>query len=132
MKINRKFIRKVKRLFNLYNIAILACIIIILISLFIIFRPNLGKIGSTADSNIELVDTEIRGEDEITEEQARKVAVKKFKKLGEKKVKQEDLNVKKILRSQEEYYYISSAENTLEIKIKGGTITRINSAVVNE
>lgn len=132
MKINRKFIRKVKRLFNLYNIAILACIIIILISLFIIFRPNLGKIGSTADSNIELVDTEIRGEDEITEEQARKVAVKQFKKLGEKKVKQEDLNVKKILRSQEEYYYISSAENTLEIKIKGGTITRINSAVVNE
>lgn len=129
MKINTKLIKKMKRLFNLYNIAILACIIIILVSLCIIFRP---KIGSTTDNNIEIVDTKIGEEDQITEEQARKVAVKQFKKLGEKKIKKENINIKKILRSQEEYYYISSVENTLEIKIKGGIITRINSAVVNE
>ena len=32
----------------------------------------------------------------------------------------------------EEYYYISSLNNNLEIKIHGGKITRINSASVTE
>ena len=47
-------------------------------------------------------------------------------------VKKEDLQVKKIQRSGEEYYYISSANNTMEIQISSGKITRINSATVEE
>ena len=42
------------------------------------------------------------------------------------------INIIKIDRNGEEYYYVTSAENTAEIKIKGGQITRINSASVTE
>lgn len=124
MKINKK----IKRIFNLYNIAIFACIIIILISMYIIFKPEKQE----TPSGIEVVQSD-KGEDkEITEQEARKLAKKQFKKLGEKNIKEENLQVKKIQRSGEEYYYISSAENTMEIKIKSGKVTRINSATVEE
>lgn len=123
MKLNKKL----KKIFNLYNLAIVICIIAIAISLFIFFKPD-KKVTSYG---LEVVDTKVKEEENITEENARKAAAKQFKKLGEK-VKEADLNVTKIKRKEEEYYYITSAENTLEIKIKGGEITRINSAVVDE
>ena len=47
-------------------------------------------------------------------------------------LKKEDLKVIKIQREGEEYYYITSVENSLEIKIKGGKISRINAAPVEE
>ncbi|MBO5478754.1 MAG: hypothetical protein J6A04_03450 [Clostridia bacterium] len=124
MKLNKQL----KKILNPYSLAIVGSIILIIVSLFIIFKPETKK----TPAGIEIVDTGIKEEEEITEQEARKVAKKQFQKLGESSVKEEELQVKKIRRSEEEYYYISSAKNTLEIKIKGGEITRINSATVEE
>ena len=121
MKMNKKL----KMMLNLYNLAILACVVIILISGYIIFKPN----KSGVSGKVDVVQSEKK---EITEDDARTLAKKQFKKLGEKSVKKEDLQVKKIQRSGEEYYYISSANNTMEIQISSGKITRINSATVEE
>lgn len=123
-----KLKKKIKRILNLYNLAIGGSVILILVSLFIIFKPETKK----TPAGIEIVDTGVKKEEEITEQEARKVAKKQFQKLGESSLKEEELQVKKIRRSEEEYYYISSSKNTLEIKIKGGEITRINSASVEE
>ena len=117
---------KAKRIFNLYNLAILACIILIAVSLFIIFKPA----KKTTSWGQEIVVSDVKQDEEITEDKARDLAVKQFKKLGEKDVKKDSMEVKQIKRSEELYYFISSANNTLEIKIKGGEITRINSASV--
>lgn len=67
---------------------------------------------------------------EITQQEARKLAVKQFKELDEKWIKEKDLEVLEFSRANEYYYYISSKENTIEIKKDGGKITRINSVPV--
>ena len=67
---------------------------------------------------------------EINEQEARKLAVKQFKELNERWVKEKDLEVLEFSRANEYYYYISSKENTVEIKKDGGKITRINSVPV--
>jgi len=114
--------------FNLYNLAILCCVIAVVVGLYFLLKSEKGK---TTQSGIEIVDTNIKEDGEISEEKAKEVAIKQFKNLGEK-VSREDLNIKKIKRQGEEYYYITSKENTMEIKIKGGKVTRINSAPVEE
>ena len=58
-----------------------------------------------------------------------KVAKKKFNELGEN-VEENNLEVLKIQRKGELYYYISSKDNTLEIRIKDNKITRVNSVPV--
>ena len=75
-------------------------------------------------------DDEKKSNREISENDARKVAKKQFEALGEAKIKTDELKVQQIRRSGEEYYYISSKENTLEIRIKYGKITRLNSVSV--
>lgn len=60
---------------------------------------------------------------------AAKVAINKFKELGEN-VKKEDLEILKIQRDGEELYYISSKENTAEVRISDSKITRLNSVPV--
>lgn len=127
MKLSKKAKRTIKRIFNLYNLAILACIIIILGSLYIIFKPE--KVYTP--SGIEVVQTNLKEGEEISEEQARKAAVKQFKILNEN-VEEDELNVVKIQRNNEKYYYITSVNNSLEIKIDGGKVTRINAASVEE
>ena len=67
---------------------------------------------------------------EINEQEARKLAVKQDKELNERWVKEKDLEVLEFSRANEYYYYISSKENTVEIKKDGGKITRINSVPV--
>lgn len=129
MKLNKKTIKKLKRLFSLYNLAILVCIIVIAVSLYIIFKPNDNKI--VTPSGIEVVQTNLKDGEEISEEQARKAAVKQFKILNED-VKEKDLNIIKIQRNNEKYYYITSVNNSLEIKINGGKVTKINAAPVEE
>ena len=125
MKINRK----IKKIFNVYNIAVLACIIIIAVSVYVIFKPEtkqISKDSNNAKEKIEIIKSDTK---EITEEKARKLAKKQFKKLGEN-VKENELNVEKIQRKGEYYFYITSEKNTLEIKIDSGKITRINSVAV--
>ena len=128
MKVNKNFTKIIKKIFRPYNLAIFGCIIVILASMFVIFKPD-TKNTTTEKSNTktEIIKTE---EKEITEENARKLAKKQFKKLGEKNIKEKGLNVEKIQRKGEEYYYITSEKNTLEIKIDSGKITRVNSVAV--
>ena len=120
--------KKSKKIFKIYNIAILICIILILVGLYIVFKPE--EVRTTA-SGLEVVEANIGETKEITEGKAKAMAIKQFKKLGEI-INEKELKVMKIQRKGEEYYYISSKENTLEIKLKGGKVTRINSATVEE
>lgn len=128
MKVNKKFRKIIKKIFRPYNLAIFGCIIVILASMFVIFKPD-TKNTTTEKSNTKTEIIKIE-EKEITEENARKLAKKQFKKLGEKNIKEKGLNVEKIQRKGEEYYYITSEKNTLEIKIDSGKITRVNSVAV--
>lgn len=123
---------KLKKMLNGYNIATFVCVVAIVASFYIIFKPSDSENEIKTPSGIKVVNTNVKEDDEITEEKARKVAVEQFKRLGERRVKTEQLKVQKILRKEAEYYYITSERNTLEIQIKGGKITRINSASVEE
>lgn len=130
MKVNKKLRKVIKKIFKPYNLAISGCIILILISVFVIFKPD-NKNTLPDNSKTSNVKTEVIKNDakDITEEKARKLAKKQFKKLGEN-VKENELKVEKIQRKGEYYFYITSKKNTLEIKIDSGKITRINSVAV--
>lgn len=120
---------KLKRYLNSYNLAILCCILIVVISIYFFFKPEENKI--ITPSGIEVIDTKTKENEEISEQKAKEAAIKQFKKLGEKTNKN-DLTLKEIKRNGEKYYYITSKQNTMEIKVQGGKITRINSAPVEE
>lgn len=120
--------RKLKRTITPYNIAITICLIVLITSLCIILKPETKK----TRSGITIVSSKTKENEEITEEQVKELAIKQFKKIGEKNLEKDKINIIKIDRNGEEYYYVTSAENTAEIKIKGGQITRINSASVTE
>ena len=132
---------KARKIFNLYNFAIIFAIILILVSLYIIFEPKIDIskfIKDLTTTNEQTVDNnkteEIKTEngEGIIENQARKIAKNKFESLGESDVDKDSLQVKKLRRGQEEFYYISSLKNTMEIRIKDGKITRINSTTVED
>lgn len=120
--------RKLKRALTPYHIATTICLIVLIISLCIILKPETKK----TPSGITVVSSKTKENEEITEEEAKELAIKQFKKIGEKNLEKNKINIIKIDRNGEEYYYVTSAENTAEIKIKGGQITRINSASVTE
>ncbi len=127
MKVNRKAIKILKKIFNLYNLAMILCIIVILFSLYIIIKPhNNFSLISKEQTNVQGDE----GKKEISEDKARKIAQKKFKELGEKKVNKDTLKVTLIQRDSELYYYVCSLDNTVEISQKTGKIIRINSANV--
>ena len=120
--------KKLKRALTPYHIATTICLIVLITSLCIILKPETKK----TPSGITIVGSKTKENEEITEEQAKELAIKQFKKIGEKNLEKNKINIIKIDRNGEEYYYVTSAENTAEIKIKGGQITRINSASVTE
>lgn len=120
--------RKLKRTITPYNIAITMCIIVLIISLYVILKPETQK----TPSGITVVSSKTNENETITEESAKELAIKQFKKLGEKNLAKDKVNIIKIERNGDEYYYVTSVENTAEIKIQGGQITRINSASVTE
>ena len=114
-----------RKSFYLYRFVVLAILVAIVIALAIAFCSK--KISTT--SEIEIVSTNVKEGEKITEDQAKNVAIEQFKILGEK-TDISGLSVDKIKKQGEEYYYISSRENTLEIKIVGGVITKVNSVAV--
>ena len=120
--------RKLKRALTPYHIATTICLIVLITSLCIILKPETKK----TPSGITVVSSKTKENEEITEEEAKELAIKQFKKIGEKNLEKNKINIIKIDRNGEEYYYVTSAENTAEIKIKSGQITRINSASVTE
>lgn len=81
--------------------------------------------------NENTINTTIKDEEEIAKEKAINIAIKKFKELGESTTASE-LEVVKIKRKYELYYYISSKENTVEVRIEDSKITRVNSVPVKE
>lgn len=119
--------KKRKKGFNIYALAIILCIIIILVSLWIIFRPD----KLITPYGLEVIQSKFSKSEEISEDEARKIAVKQFEKMGEE-VNKDSLEVVKLERDDGLYYYISSAQNSLEVRIKGGEITRINAVPVKE
>ena len=120
--------KKLKRALTPYHIATTICLIVLITSLCIILKPETKK----TPSGITVVSSKTKENEEITEEEAKELAIKQFKKIGEKNLEKDKINIIKIDRNGEEYYYVTSAENTAEIKIKGGQITRINSASVTK
>lgn len=127
---------KLKNIVNLYNIAVVICVVVIIVSLCIILKPEDGGIFAKQKEKlmvdgVEVIQSNKKETEEISEKEARKIAVKQFKKLNEN-VKEDSLNVTKIQRKGEEYYYIVSQRNNVEIKIMGGKITRVNSSLVEE
>lgn len=124
----KKLKRKLKRALTPYHIATTICLIVLITSLCIILKPETKK----TPSGITVVSSKTKENEEITEEEAKELAIKQFKKIGDKNLEKDKINIIKIDRNGEEYYYVTSAENTAEIKIKGGQITRINSASVTE
>ena len=124
----KKLKRKLKRALTPYHIATTICLIVLITSLCIILKPETKK----TPSGITVVSSKTKENEEITEEEAKELAIEQFKKIGEKNLEKDKINIIKIDRNGEEYYYVTSAENTAEIKIKGGQITRINSASVTE
>lgn len=117
--------KKMNKIFSLYNLAILVCIVLIGGAIYIIFKPEQGENIKKKSDKVEIVNA---GEN-TSEQEAKKTAVKQFKELGEK-VKEDELEIMKIQRQGEEYYYVTSKENTLEIKISTGKVTRVNSVTV--
>lgn len=127
---------KLKNIVNLYNIAVVICVVVIIVSLCIILKPEDGGIFAKQKEKlmvdgVEVIQSNKKETEEISEKEARKIAVKQFKKLNEN-VKEDSLSVTKIQRKGEEYYYIVSQRNNVEVKIMGGKITRINSSLVEE
>ncbi len=107
---------------------IIGVITIIVIGIVIGTLYQLDKSHQILGGNLEGF---FEGEEEKQKEKAIEIAVKKFKELGEK-VKKEQLEVLKIQRKGELYYYISAKENSLEIKISDLQITRVNGILVDK
>lgn len=124
-KKKRKF--KLRRIFNMYNIGVVVLIALICGCIYI----GIKRDEVVTSSGIRVVSTYVKEGEKISEEKARKAAVKQFKRIGED-VKAEDLTIMVILRDGNEYYYITSSQNSLEIKIEGGKIERINTVPVEE
>lgn len=127
--------RKVNKRAKFSVFLILICIILILASIYVIWGEEYINTSLKPNTRVladgtEIVVSETANMEEIGEEAARKVAKSQFRLMGEKGLWARDLNVTKIERSGEEYYYITSKKNTLELKIIGGQITRINSVPV--
>lgn len=122
-----KMSKRVKRMCS-YNLAIILCVIVIIVALIIIFKPSNNK--KITSDGVEIVQAKIDSNEAISEEDAKELAIKQFKKIGESDIDEGNLKVLKIQRQGEEFYYIASKENTVEIQIIGGDITRINSVVI--
>lgn len=121
--------RKTKKWFkrHIYSMSIICLIFIIIVSVCIIFREDITKAFDHVSTDIV---AQVKEKQKMTEKKARKMAVEKFKELGEQNIQESDLNVNEIERNGEKYYFIASKDNTLEIMISTGEIKRINSIVV--
>lgn len=145
----RKRGKRFKKKSNLSNFAIIICLVIIIASLCFVFRDNLinikdnvikifNKNDVTATDNdkktidgVEIASTNTEKDKEISEDDARSIAIRQFANLGEV-VNADKLNVIRLQRSGEEFFYVASPKNTVEIRILDGKITRINSVIVEE
>jgi uncharacterized membrane protein YhiD involved in acid resistance len=131
MKEENERISKIRKLNNRRrNVKIAICAIvlgIIGVTAFFTLKDNFKPKSDESSQTSEIHNKN----DDKQKEKALKVARKKFEELGEK-VNEKDLEILKIERKGEFYYYISSKENTVEVRISDNKITRVNSVVVDK
>lgn len=95
-------------------------------------EKNIDETKNGVDTKkLEAVETTVGEDGNITISGALDAAVRQFKELGEN-VSSDDLKLQKITRDSIEYFYVTSTQNSIEIKIQGGKVTRINSATLED
>lgn len=95
MKLSKKF----KKSLTLYNIAIISCVVIIVVSLVIVFMPE--KKEKIMLDGVEVIQSNTKEGSEISEDNAKKLAIKQFKELGESDLSENDVSCLKILRDED-------------------------------
>lgn len=108
---------------------VVGLILITIIGITIGTLYELDKSHKILGGNLESIFTRKESTEDKQKEKAIEKAINKFKELGEQ-VKKEELEVLKIQRKGELYYYISAKENSVEIKIDTMEITRVNGILV--
>lgn len=135
-----KNIKRLKVKKRIIYSSIVVCSLILICAILYLGDKNAqifgGNIAGMVETKIDISrnkkenkEEEKDGKDEKSENKAANVAIKKFKELGEN-TKKSDLEILKIERKGELYYYISSKENTVEVRIRDNKITRVNSVPV--
>lgn len=131
MKEENERISKIRKLNNRRrNVKIAICVIVLGIIGVTAFFTLKDNFKPKSDESSQTSEIRNKNDDE-QKKKALKVARKKFEELGEK-VNEKDLEILKIERKGEFYYYISSKENTVEVRISDNKITRVNSVVVDK
>lgn len=131
MKEENERISKIRKLNNRRrNVKIAICAIVLGIIGVTVFFTLKDNFKPKSDESSQTSEIHNKNDDE-QKKKALKVARKKFEELGEK-VNEKDLEILKIERKGEFYYYISSKENTVEVRISDNKITRVNSVVVDK
>ena len=131
MKEGNERISKIRKLNNRRrNVKIAICAIVLGIIGVTAFFTLKDNFKPKSDESSQTSEIRNKNDDE-QKKKALKVARKKFEELGEK-VNEKDLEILKIERKGEFYYYISSKENTVEVRISDNKITRVNSVIVDE
>ena len=129
-KMSRKKGKRFKKQTN-YNklVIIIVCLVVVIGGLYYIF--NYYQKSNTKTDDVKSETANENYDNGISEDEAKDIAIKQFATLGEE-VKKDKLNVIRIQRNSKEFFYISSPNNTIEIAILDGKITRINSNLVEE
>ncbi len=111
---------------------IIGIILVVIIGITIGTLYELDKSHQIFGGNLEGIFTgkESAQDKKKQEDKQKEKAINKFNELGEKAQK-EELEVLKIQRKGELYYYISAKENSVEVKISNLEITRVNGVLVN-
>ena len=113
----------------LLSIGIIITILIVCIVLFVLKEANV--IGKNKNESSGVAQSITENSDEQKKKKAIDVALNKFRELGEN-VNENELEVMKIKRKNEYYYYISSKQNTVEVRLSDNKITRVNSILVEK
>lgn len=122
--------RRKKGRYNLYNITVIICFALIVLSLCIIFEPD--KYVRAGIESVQTMISKSKEEKEISQDDAKDIAIEKFKELGENDITKDDIKAIQVEREDELYYYVYTKKNSIEISIKGAHITRINAVPVTE
>ncbi len=126
-----KVSRKKKNSFLIFALAIIAIILIIL-SIILAFSPisiqlpMCKKEIQKVQEKVEIVEIQKPENQDTTRKQAVDATVEQFKRLGED-VSENDLKVDVITRNGQQYYYIKSKQNSIQIDVNTGKVVRINS-----
>lgn len=113
----------------LLSIGIISTILIVCIVLFVLKEANV--IGKNKNESSGVAQSITENSDEQKKKKAIDVALNKFRELGEN-VNENELEVMKIKRKNEYYYYISSKQNTVEVRLSDNKIIRVNSILVEK